>query len=83
MASPVLDRFEYEAFRASLLTGSATPASSSSPREISAFQDESDYLCESSMDGMNCFKGSLWALGMEAAAALCVFGIWQLWHILR
>ncbi len=28
-------------------------------------------------------KGALMALGIEAAAGLCLFGIWQIWLLLR
>jgi uncharacterized protein YfaA (DUF2138 family) len=33
--------------------------------------------------GLKGAKSAMVAIGLEAAAALCVYGIWQAWHILR
>lgn len=30
-----------------------------------------------------CLRGFCWAMGIEGAAALCGYGIWQLWLFLR
>jgi hypothetical protein len=31
----------------------------------------------------NCLKGFLVAIALEGTAALSVFGIWHLWHLIR
>lgn len=83
MASQVLEEYEVEAFHASA-RANAYGAPSWAP-EIGgapAFDEEADLL-ESKASGFRCAKGLLIALGLEAAAALCFYGVWHLWHILR
>lgn len=46
-------------------------------------ESETDDLPESIARDGNCLKGLGFALGLEAGAALCVYGAWQLWQILR
>ncbi|MFZ0306122.1 MAG: hypothetical protein WAL75_25785 [Terracidiphilus sp.] len=29
------------------------------------------------------FKGVCWALAIEGAAAICIYGLWQLWSLIR
>ncbi len=31
----------------------------------------------------NCFRGILLGFCLEASVGLCVFGMWQVWHILQ
>jgi hypothetical protein len=31
----------------------------------------------------SCIKGLLVGIGLEGAAALGVYGLWQLWHLIR
>jgi|HubBroStandDraft_2_1064218.scaffolds.fasta_scaffold206751_2 hypothetical protein len=38
---------------------------------------------EAKSEGIRCVKGSLLALGMEAAIALSIFGIWEAWRTFR
>ncbi len=84
MASPVLKKCEVNTFKASLLTDSTTiPVPAPSLREAPAFFDTEEFQSESSAGGINCAKGYLMAIGVEAVAALCLFGIWQAWHIFR
>jgi hypothetical protein len=33
--------------------------------------------------GLKGAKAAIVAIGLEAAGVLCVYGIWQAWHILR
>jgi hypothetical protein len=41
-----------------------------------------DFSSEACQDG-DCIEGFLVAVCIEGAAALGVYGIWQLWHFLR
>ncbi len=41
---------------------------------------KADDMYESSAVALRGAKGALMALGAEAAAALCFFGLWWLWH---
>jgi hypothetical protein len=34
-------------------------------------------------NGLKGAKSAMVAIGLEAATALCVYGVWQAWHILR
>jgi hypothetical protein len=34
-------------------------------------------------EGLNCARGIVLAIGLEFAAALCVFGIWHASHLIR
>ncbi len=34
-------------------------------------------------EGIRCVRGSLLALGLEAATVLFVYGIWRAWHLLH
>ena len=52
-----------------------------SPRDTD-FADR-DYASGLSEDRGSCLKGMLFGLGLEVAAALGVFGVWQLWHLIR
>jgi hypothetical protein len=49
----------------------------------SAFTREADGLYVSTRIGLSGAKGALLAIGLEAAAALCLFAAWQLWRIFR
>jgi hypothetical protein len=84
MAGQVLEEFEVESFHASALANSyAGPLWAPSDGRASTFREEADGLYVSRADSFRCAKGLMVALGMEAAAALCFYGLWHLWHILR
>lgn len=44
---------------------------------------EIDPLPESFVEDGSCLKGAGLALGIETLAALCVYGVWRLWNVLR
>jgi hypothetical protein len=44
---------------------------------------ESERRDECCGDGLRFARGFLYALGMEAAAALCLFAVWLGWHLAR
>jgi hypothetical protein len=57
---------------------------------VEAFEDEAptygaaaDRVVRPGSDGMGCVRGIRIALAIEAAAGLCFYGLWHLWHILR
>lgn len=54
-----------------------------SPRDSAAFARETDRLPDSRLEGPRCVKGLVTGIGLEAAMALALFGIWHLWHLLR
>ncbi|MGD0630249.1 MAG: hypothetical protein ABR987_12905 [Terracidiphilus sp.] len=49
-------------------------------RPLPGAADFASKACEE--DG-SCVKGLVVAICLEGAAALSVFGIWQLWHLIR
>jgi len=84
LASHALDEFEVIEFRSPIGTDASlhgTPASALAAG--SKLAREADIRTESKSEGIRCIRGSLIALGLEAAMAFCVYGIWQIWHILR
>ena len=52
-------------------------------RAVPAAAEESDDLYMSHSDALGGARGSIIAIGIEITAAVCLYGIWQLWHILR
>jgi hypothetical protein len=83
VASQVLEQYEVEAFHASARANSyAAPSWASAVGDAPAFDEAADLL-ESKANGFRCAKGLMVALGLEALAALCFYGVWHLWHILR
>ena len=54
-------------------SGSETPLS---PEEV-------ERLSESRLEGPRCMKGLLTGIGLEAVMALCLYGVWHLWHMFR
>jgi len=69
---------------ASMVTGAyAGPGLAPSGCEAPAFPKESDCQSESGAQDGSCIKGFIVALGLEAATALCICGIWQVWHLIR
>jgi hypothetical protein len=75
VTSSALDRSEVEAFDAALIAPFE--------RETPAFSIEGDCLYISGAEGIRGSKGALTAVGIEVASALCLYGIWQLWRLLR
>jgi hypothetical protein len=84
LASHAFDEFEVIEFRSSMCTdarvhGISVPGVSEGLRPTR----ETGSRSESKSEGIRCVRGSLFALGFEAAAALGIYGIWEIWHILR
>ena len=52
-------------------------------RKAPAFSEEADGRGVSAATGLKGAKAAMVAVGLEVAAAICVYGIWQVWHILR
>jgi hypothetical protein len=46
-----------------------------------AHEAESLYVCDA--EGSKFMKGAVVAFGLEAVGALLLYGVWQLWHVLR
>ena len=49
------------------------------PAEI----EEADNVLVSRTDALRGARGAIMAIGIEITAAVCLYGIWQLWHIFR
>jgi hypothetical protein len=50
---------------------------------VPAATEESDDLYVSHSDALGGARGAIMAIGIEITAAVCIYGIWQLWHIFR
>jgi hypothetical protein len=84
VASPVLNESEIEWSQTFMLKDfHAGPVWAPSVSEASAFAKETDGLSESNAEDGDCLKGFFVAIGIEAAMAFCLYGVWQAWHIFR
>lgn len=84
MASNALRKVEVESFeRFNLIGAFARPLTEASLCDPPAFTQDADGVTVSRRQALGCAKGALLAVGVEAAAALSLFGIWQLLRFLR
>ena len=69
--------------QASILT-SAYPGPLLEPavRETEAFAEQMDSEFALDAGAPRCARGFLYAIGLEAAAALCIYGIWLVCHVI-
>jgi hypothetical protein len=82
--SPVLDECEVESFSTVMLKDVfAGPMLASSSSEAFARSGELDCVCDSSVEDGSCLKGFFMGIGLEAGAAMGIYSICLLWHILR
>ena len=66
-----------------MLTNSyAGPLVAPAALETEALAKQMDSQSEFKANTPRCARGFLYAIGLEAAAALCIYGIWQVWHII-
>jgi hypothetical protein len=47
------------------------------------YAEAMDQQYDSPEEGIHCARGILTIIGLEAAAALGFYGLWQLWHLVR
>jgi hypothetical protein len=84
VASQALNQFEIESSQPFMLRdilpgpGWAPYTASARPPARRAIR-----VPHAGMDEGSCIKGTLVALGLEGAAALGAFGLWQIWHLIR
>ncbi len=79
MASRTLNMSEVEAFDDALITDTAAgPEGVPFECEAPAFTIQGDCLYVSRAEGLRGAKGAMTAVGLEVAAAFCLYGIWQL-----
>jgi len=65
---------------ASTLLGPATLLDVSGGRSVSSEQEPC--AADEIPTSTGCMRGFCWAIGIEAATALCVYGAWILWTVL-
>jgi hypothetical protein len=51
-------------------------------RETEAFAEQMDSEFALDAGAPRCARGFLYAIGLEAAAALCIYGIWLVCHVI-
>jgi hypothetical protein len=82
--SPVLDECEIELFDTVILRDAyAGPALAPSNSEAFARSEERDGTYDSSTEDGSCLKGFFVAISLQMGAAIGIYCIWLLWHILR
>ncbi|MGA9673450.1 MAG: hypothetical protein WBQ94_29940 [Terracidiphilus sp.] len=86
MASRALNHFEVEELKANILAADAqdTPVPAATVFRAFVSAGNPDSLPVPTSEGLKPSKGAMIAIGVEAGAALCFYGVWQLFtHILR
>lgn len=79
----------FENFEIGVLLSSTQPAAYSGPLIGAAETDtpfsaaEMERLSESNVEGPRCMRGLITGIGLELVMALCLYGVWHLWHILH
>jgi len=48
----------------------------------SASAEQEPWAADEIPTSTGCMRGFFWAIGIETATALCVYGAWRLWTIL-
>ena len=79
MTSRVLETFD----DAMLMGTCAGPAERPVMSESPALPRVANSLHLPHEKGLKAAKGALMAISMEAAAAFCLIGVWQVWRLLR
>jgi len=81
VASPALKLIEVEALRTSGIPNAGSlPDWTPREREAPVFTREADGLYISTADGLRGAKGAMVAIGLEIAAGLAFYSIWQVWQ---
>ena len=84
LASPALNEFEVvesrspmctDAYDHGILASTVCEGLRPTLKTVSPSEEKSE--------GIRCVRGSLLALGLEAAVALSIFGVWEAWRLLR
>jgi hypothetical protein len=84
MASPALNHFEVEQLKANLLAKAQdTPVPASAVFKAFASTHNADSVPIPTCEGLKGAKGAMVAIGIEAAAAFCLYAVWLLWHFVR
>jgi hypothetical protein len=84
VAIQALKKFDINAFDGSTLSNTYT-AHQWTPRVCvsPATAQHADFVGELPVEGARFIKGFMVALGFEAVTAIGVYGLWQVWHVLR
>lgn len=84
MTSRALNLYEAGAFDGALIDTDAGPKKASFECEDPAFVTmKEDGLYVSRAEGLRAAKGALTAVGLDVAAAFCLYGMWEVWHLFR
>ena len=68
---------------AALNAASVLDAPDVRPARVEELDDEAQLSASEIPTSSGCLRGFCWAMGIEAATALCVYGAWRLWTFLR
>jgi len=84
MASPAIQHGEIQSGKFSFTpTFRLLSELSASLDQASMYKKPADASIVSTADGLKGIKAVMVGIGLEAAVALCFYGIWLAWHILR
>jgi hypothetical protein len=84
VASPVLNQPEFQAFEPSITTDFCSLSEMASSLDEAPFiNKEADHLSISPADGLKGARAAAMAIGLEAVAVFCLYGMWEIWHTFR
>ena len=84
MGSQALSHPDAGTFRGAIpIDINASSTTEESAEHAQAFSAVIDEASDSNESGLGCARGIRLMIGLEAATALCLYGIWHLWHVLR
>jgi hypothetical protein len=84
MASPAIKHAEIQSGKYSFTPTFRSLAELSASLDLAPVSNRpADGPDVSTSSGLKGAKAAILGIGLEAAAALCGYGIWQVWHMLR
>jgi hypothetical protein len=88
MASPSLNQTDFHPFEPAVTPAATTDLRSlyeftSSLEEAPFLVNDAGHRTISTPDGLNGARAAIIAIAIEVLAAVCLYGLWQLWQALR
>jgi|HubBroStandDraft_1064217.scaffolds.fasta_scaffold229324_2 hypothetical protein len=84
MASPAFKQPDFQPFEPSVTTDFRSLADLSSSLDEAPFlTGQADHQTIATTDGLKGARAAIFAIALEAAAAIFLYGIWYAWHSFR
>jgi hypothetical protein len=84
MASPALKQTDFQPFEPSITTDFRSLSELTCSLDDAPFiTSKADHQTISTASGLKGARAAMVAIGVEAGAVLCLYGMWLIWHALR